>query len=111
MVRQTRKISHQQVANQILEADAFQKLVVVNVEKFANVVEHFGRVVNKDFTNFLYRLLIAFIDQFVIVFAVQILLIELEQLIEFIVVRFEAPPYSSIKWVVPSIMLSIMFQF
>jgi hypothetical protein len=97
LVRQTRKVSHQQTTNQILEANALQKLIVVYVEKFPNVVEHFGRVVHEDFTDLFYRLLVAFIDELVIVFAVEILFIELEQLIEFVIVRFKTPPDSSIN--------------
>jgi hypothetical protein len=49
-------------------------LGVVDVEVFADVEEYFGGVVYEDFADLLYGFVVAFVDQFVVVLAVDVLL-------------------------------------
>jgi hypothetical protein len=86
-------------------------MIIVDVKKFANVIEDFGRIIDKNLTDFFNWLLIALVDKLVVVLTVQIFLIDFKHLIKFKIVRFETSPYPFISLSVPSIMLSIMFQF
>ena len=111
LVWQGWEVAQQQVPDQILQPYAFEELVVVDVEVLAYIEEHFGRVVHEHLADLLYRFLVALVDKFVVVLAVQVLLVKLEKLVKFVVVRFQTPPHPCVSHHLPSIMFSIMFQF
>lgn len=51
LVRKRGEVAHEQVADEIFQADALEKLRVVDIEVFPDVVKYFGRVVYKYFAD------------------------------------------------------------
>lgn len=63
---------------------------VVYIEEFSNIIKDLRSVVHKDLADLFYGLLVPFVDQFMLVLAMQVFFSELDKEVEVVEVRFQA---------------------
>ena len=63
---------------------------VIYIEEFSNIIKDFRSVVHKDLADLFYGLLVPFVDQFMLVLAMQVFFSELDKEVEVVEVRFQA---------------------
>ena len=63
---------------------------VVYIEEFSNIIKDLRSVVHKDLADLFYELLVPFVDQFMLVLAMQVFFSELDKEVEVVEVRFQA---------------------
>lgn len=81
------------------------------MEVLPDIEENFGGIVDKDLADFFDGLFVAFINEFMIVLTGEVFFFEDDWSFKLIIMRFETSANSYVSKRVPSIMLSIIFQF
>lgn len=84
------QVAHEQVADEIFQADALEELRVIDIEVFPDEVKNLGGVVYENLADFLDRSFVVLVDEVVVVLAVEVLFGEGDHCAELVVVGLEA---------------------
>ena len=88
MVSEGRKITQHKVSDEVLKPDAFEDLIIIDMEELPDVEEHFGRVDYEYLADLFDGFIIFFVDEFMVIFTSYVFFFEIHRLLKFVVVWF-----------------------
>lgn len=88
MVSEGGKIAQHKVSDEVLKPDAFEDLIVIDMEELPDVEEHFGRVDYEYLADLFDGFIIFFVYEFMVIFTSYVFFFEIHRLLKFVVVWF-----------------------